>query len=240
VYDEIYSFKDYAAEARRIRQLIRERGPSGARTLLDVACGTGTHLEYLSRWFDSTGIDVSAGMLKVARRKLPRVHFVRARMEEFRLRQRFDAVTCLFSAIGYVRSESDLRRTIRNFATHLNPGGLAIVEPWFTPAVYRAGSIHLRTFGTKQFPIARMNLSERRGIRSIMEMHHLVGTGQGVRHWVEHHNLGMFAVRTYLDAFRAAGFRATWSKNGFMEGRGLYLATLDASPDGRAARSPTR
>jgi len=39
-YDSIYGFKDYAGEARRIRQLIDEYKP-GARTLLDVGCGNG-------------------------------------------------------------------------------------------------------------------------------------------------------------------------------------------------------
>ncbi|MBA2616521.1 MAG: class I SAM-dependent methyltransferase, partial [Actinobacteria bacterium] len=45
VYDALYStFKDFVAEAERVHELIQSRKP-GARTLLDVACGTGAHLE---------------------------------------------------------------------------------------------------------------------------------------------------------------------------------------------------
>jgi ubiquinone/menaquinone biosynthesis C-methylase UbiE len=229
VYDRIYTWKDYDSEARRIHRLIREFGPPHPSRLLDVACGTGAHLERLAKWYDCTGIDISEGMLRIARKKLPHVRFARGRMESFALAERFDAITCLFSAIGYVRSERDLRRTLRRFAAHLRPGGVAIVEPWFTPGAYHPGRIHLGTFGTKSFPIARMNLSGRRGDRSIMDMHHLVGTSSGVRHWVEHHDLGLFTVRAYLAAFRAAGFRPRYLRNGFMKGRGLYVAVLRAA-----------
>ncbi len=231
VYDKIYAWKDYAVEARRIRRIIQENGRGRSTTLLDVACGTGAHLAYLSRWYDSTGLDLTEGMLRVARRKLPNVRFVRGRMEEFDLGRKFDVLTCLFSAIGYVRSVPELRRTLRNFAAHLNPGGVAIVEPWLTAATYRAGSIHLRTYGTEALPIVRMNRAEKRGHRSVMDMHHLVGTSRGVYHWVEHHDLGMFEVPTYLAAFRAAGFRARFLQHGLMKGRGLYVAVLPPVPD---------
>jgi SAM-dependent methyltransferase len=226
VYDEIYAWKNYAAEARRIRRLVQENGPAHPTSLVDIACGTGAHLTYLSRWFDSTGLDASEGMLRVARRKLPEVRFVRGKMEEFDLGRKFDALTCLFSAIAYVRTQADLRRTIRNFAAHLNTGWVAIVEPWLTSGSYHRGSIHLRTFGSETLPIVRMSLSEQRGNRSIMDMHHLVGTPDGVQHWVEHHDLGLFEIGTYLRAFRAAGFRARFLRNGLMKDRGLYVAVL--------------
>ncbi len=237
IYDEIYAWKDYGAESRRIRRLIQEYGPPHPRTLLDVACGTGAHLAYLSRGFDSTGLDLTGGMLRVARRKLPNVRFVRGTMENFDLGRRFDVITCLFSAIGYVRTVRDLRRTLRTFARHLNPGGVAIVEPWLMREVYRPGHVHVGTYGNPKFPIVRMNLSEKRGNRSIMDMHHLVGTPQGVRYWVEHHDIGMFEVRTYLAAFRAAGLRARFLQHGLMKGRGLYVAVLPAP---RKARQPRR
>ncbi|MGI0130608.1 MAG: class I SAM-dependent DNA methyltransferase [Thermoplasmata archaeon] len=237
VYDQIYADKDYAAEARRLRTLIRSYGPAHPVTLLDVACGTGAHLAHLTRGFDCTGLDASPGMLRIARRKLPHVRFVRGRMESFDLGRRFDIVTCLFSAIGYVRSEVELRRTLRGFADHLRPGGVVIVEPWLTRKMYRVGHLHLRTFGSPSFPIARMDLAEERNGRSILRMHHLVGTPKGVRHWVELHDLGMFDRRVFLDAFRAAGLRPRYFRTGLMPARGLYVAVRprsSESPVGRA------
>jgi ubiquinone/menaquinone biosynthesis C-methylase UbiE len=229
VYDRVYAWKDYAREARRIHELVRQRGPRPARTLLDVACGTGVHLRYLARWYDVTGLDASAPMLAVARRRLPHAHFAKGTMQSFRLPGRFDVITCLFSAIGYVRSEADLCRTLANFARHLAPGGIVVVEPWLTPGEYREGSVHLGTYGTKAHPIARMNTSERRGGRSLMDMHYLVAADGGVRHWVERHDMGLFSVRTMLRAFRSAGLKARHLPSRFSTHRGLYVAVKEAT-----------
>ena len=65
-YDSIYSWKDYKAEVDVLVGHIRERVPR-ASTLLDVACGTGRHLELLKDRFDVEGLDASAQMLEVAR-----------------------------------------------------------------------------------------------------------------------------------------------------------------------------
>lgn len=225
-YDRIYSQKEYGAEARRVERWIRRYGRPKSHTLLDVACGTGNHLTYLARRFEATGVDKDAGMLRIARKKLPNVRFVRGRMESFRLGRRFDAITCLFSAVGYVRSEADLRRTLRNFARHLEPGGVAVIEPWFTPEQYRTGAVHAQIFGPPDDPIVRMNVSERRGRRSILDMHHLVRTRRGIHHFVERHDLGLFSVPTFLDALRGAGFRAQFRRRGLLRHRGIYLARL--------------
>ncbi len=39
LYDLFYDWKDYRAEAEKVRELVAARNPD-ARTLLDVACGT--------------------------------------------------------------------------------------------------------------------------------------------------------------------------------------------------------
>lgn len=41
IYDAVYGFKDYAAEAETVHRVITDRCPA-ARTLLDVACGIGS------------------------------------------------------------------------------------------------------------------------------------------------------------------------------------------------------
>jgi len=103
VYDLIYEFngKDYRTESEVIEQLIRLRAP-GAKTLLDVACGTGGHLVHLRQPFDVAGLDLDEGMLDIARRRLPGVELVNGDMRSFDLGRKFDAVVCLFSSIGYL------------------------------------------------------------------------------------------------------------------------------------------
>jgi len=58
----------------------------------------------------------------------------------------------------------------------------------------------------------------------LIDFHYLVGTSDGVAHFTERHELGLFTHDEYLDAFRAAGLAIDFDPDGFM-GRGLYLAT---------------
>ena len=58
-YDAIYAWKDYAAEARRLKALLAERQRiPGRRSLLDVACGTAAHATYLRDDYAYEGLDL--------------------------------------------------------------------------------------------------------------------------------------------------------------------------------------
>ena len=130
VYDLLYSFKDYEAESRDLVSLIHERNP-GAVSLLDVACGTGKHLELLRSAFpDIAGVDLDAGPLAIAEQRLPDVPSSRADMRTFDLGRTFDAVTCLFSSVGYLRDEAELTQAVGRMAAHLAPGGVLVIDGW--------------------------------------------------------------------------------------------------------------
>ncbi len=67
VYDVVYSHLDYLASAAVVETLIRERNP-GARSLLDMSCGTGAHLSQWQKSFEHVeGADIDPAMLEVAR-----------------------------------------------------------------------------------------------------------------------------------------------------------------------------
>jgi len=55
-YDALYAFKDYAKEAHLLIDLVRQRRPDAA-SLLDVACGTGKHLEVFRDCFRMERLD---------------------------------------------------------------------------------------------------------------------------------------------------------------------------------------
>jgi ubiquinone/menaquinone biosynthesis C-methylase UbiE len=67
-YDLIYSFKDYKKEAVRIKALVSKYKKSEGKELLDVACGTGHHLNHLKDEFSCTGVDISREILEIARK----------------------------------------------------------------------------------------------------------------------------------------------------------------------------
>jgi SAM-dependent methyltransferase len=107
LYDAIYgTFKDYAAEADVIAQLIRSNRPA-ARTVLDVGCGTGEHVKHLrDHGLVVDGLDIDPALLTVARRKVPAAQFFEGDMSAFDVAKRYDVVACLFSSIGYLRTSA--------------------------------------------------------------------------------------------------------------------------------------
>ena len=126
LYDAIYfTFKDYAAEAADIAARIRAAHPA-ARTVLDVACGTGEHARLLaqSHGFAVDGLDLNADFLRLARAKHPAGNFIVADMTDFDMGRRYDAVICLFSSIGYLKTLPRVERALACFRRHTAPGGV--------------------------------------------------------------------------------------------------------------------
>ena len=221
-YDRIYASKDYATEAAKLQHAIGPALHAGRRRLLDVACGTGRHLEFLARDFDVEGLDLSPDLLAVAHQRLPNVPLHVGDMRHFNLHARFDVITCLFSSIGYMATADDLHRAIANMARHLDSGGLLIVEPWFTPETWHPGSVHALLIDDPNLKIARVSTSFVEGDRSIFDLHHLIGEPTGTRHTHERHEMGLYTVAEIKAAFIQAGLEVAYDEDG-PTGRGLYI-----------------
>lgn len=228
LYDAVYSFKDYLGESEKVHALIQRHLPVAA-SLLDVACGTGKHLEQFRRWYDVAGIDLEPELLEIAQERLGDVRLSVADMTSFDLGRRFDAITCLFSSIGYVGTVERLSAAIDAMAAHLNPNGVLIVEPWLTPDVWVIDRPHLLAVDEPDRKIARMTFSAREGRLAIMEFTYLVGTPEGVQQFSERHEAALFTDGEYRHAFRAAGLAVEHDEEGLI-GRGLYLARPGSAP----------
>ncbi|MFL5790254.1 MAG: class I SAM-dependent methyltransferase [Actinomycetota bacterium] len=206
VYDLVYSFKDYDAEARDLVSLIRERNP-GASSLLDVACGTGKHLELLRAEFpDVGGVDLDDGLLAIARERLPDVPLVNADMRTFGLGRTFDVVTCLFSAVGYLRDADELARATGRMAAHLAPGGVLVVDGWVRPDAWWPGTNVTALAETAgDVAVSRVVRSWRDGERTVLDMRYLIATADdGFEQEQELHELTLFTDEEYRAAFVAA------------------------------------
>lgn len=114
----------------------------GARSVLDVACGTGQHaLALAQRGYQVVGADLSAAMIERARQNAAawvapgpgEVSFVVAGFGELAQSGAVpeggaDALICLGNSLPHVLSEGDLVATLRDWHAALRPGGLVLVQ----------------------------------------------------------------------------------------------------------------
>ena len=223
-YDLIYSWKDYQKEANKIKSLIKKHKKSDGHDLLEVACGTGGHIYYLKNSFSILATDANKAMLSMAQKNIPDVTFKQADMIKLNLGKKFDVILCLFSSIGYVKTYANLTKTIQNFTKHLKVGGVVIIEPWFTETVYITGLPSMTTYDGEGIKIARLCVSQKRGILSVMDMHYLIAEkNQKMKHFVERHELAMFDIDRVLSIMKKQGLQANFLKHGLMKDRGLYI-----------------
>lgn len=227
-YDVLNGPKDYRREAERLEAIVRRYGLSGTTAWLDVACGTGRHLEALARRHVVAGVDGSREMLRIARRRLPGVRLLLGDMRTFRLDRRFEVVSCLFSAIAHLGSKGEVRQSFVNFARHLVPRGVAIVEPWLDPATFRSGFLQLRTYERPDLTVARSAHSRRQGNRSIVSFHFLVGTPGGGIRYRKVTDVGLLLSRQELLRLMSdAGLKARFVSRGLTPGRGLVVGVKE-------------
>jgi len=144
-YDSIYRSKDYDGEVDLIERILIRQDFAGSRNLLDVGCGTGAHaIRLAQRGHRVVGIDRSPEMLARARAKAAverglRLEFHEADICKLNLSQRFDAALMMFTVLGYLLNDADLKAALASVRRHLALGGLFIFDVWHGPAVLAVG-----------------------------------------------------------------------------------------------------
>jgi len=223
-YDLLYStFKDYAAETAAVAALLRRLNPA-CRTVLDVACGTGEHAKRLAAdGFEVDGLDLSPAFITIAQAKHPTARFFVADMADFHVQQRYDAVVCLFSSIGYAKTLDRVVAALQCFGEHLIRGGVIVVEPWFPPGVLDTTRVFRNSAEAGGVRIDRIAHNEIHGRISRLHFDYDITDRTGTRHVSEVHELGLFSTTEMLDAFRQAGLDVVHDPEG-LTGRGLFVA----------------
>jgi SAM-dependent methyltransferase len=141
LYDLFYADKPYLAEAAWVDGVLREFVLPAPRRVLELACGTGRHaIELSRRGYQVTATDYSPDMIAQARRRSSEaqspIEFLVADMRSLDLGEAaFDAVICLFDAIGYVQTNEAIAGVLAGVRRHLRPGGVFICEFWHAAAM---------------------------------------------------------------------------------------------------------
>ncbi len=105
------------------------------KTVLDLACGTGTLTWLLAaRGYETIGVDISPEMLAQAREKAPagfdgvEPMFLNQSMDKLDLYDTVDACVCCLDSVNYVTRPAQLRRAFQRVYTFLAPGGVFLFD----------------------------------------------------------------------------------------------------------------
>jgi SAM-dependent methyltransferase len=118
---------DPAPKIERVLELVGRHNP-GARTLLELGCGTGTILAGLGSFDALTGIDRSPQMLAIAREKVPGARLIEGDIADFHLDERFDVVICVFDTLNHLPRFELWESLFTCAREHLAPGGVLIFD----------------------------------------------------------------------------------------------------------------
>ncbi len=137
-YDVLMQDVPYRMWVRYIIDLLRRLDAAFTfQRVLELACGTGTvALEFAQRGCEVVGVDISEGMVTVAREKAQKMGL--AKVARFYVQDiatldlsdevPFDLAVCLFDSLNYIVEPERLAQVFIRTLPHLRPGGYFVFD----------------------------------------------------------------------------------------------------------------
>ena len=117
-YDWCYTF---------IEEAMRDYADN-PKSILELACGTGNVIHHFAGKYEVSGLDISASMLELARKKLPDVPLFQMNMTDFSLDRKYDVILCMYDSINHLLQYEDWIKTFECVRNHLNPRGILVFD----------------------------------------------------------------------------------------------------------------
>lgn len=214
-YDLLYNkWKRYDKEAQVIEAIIGKHLSGTRLSLLEAACGTGNYLQKFSATkYDRFGFDLHDGMVQIAQEKLPQCTIWQADMMLFeQANTQYDVILCLFGSIGYLQNCDNLTKAFVQFAKHVKPNGIVLVEPFLHPKLFKPNGLYMDTYDGEAIKICRMGTSALGANVHECKLSFAFQLGtkeQNVVHldsWQEEHVMGLFDEEQVMACAKQAGF----------------------------------
>ena len=114
--------------AEQLLQWLKEQNLA-PKTAMDLACGTGVLCRHLDRnGIRAAGMDLSPGMIAIAREASPHIPYEVADMVTFCPEEQYDLVTCTGDAVNHIPELEDVERIFANVYRFLSPGGYFVFD----------------------------------------------------------------------------------------------------------------
>ena len=186
-YHALYGARDEAEATRFIKALTAKVMDADCQHVLDLGCGAGRHAAaFAEQGKHAVGIDLSPNSIEAARSlygEFDRLRFIEGDMrtlDEYVESNAFDAVSSLFTSIGYFERDEDLTQTITGVVQTLKTNGLFVLD-FLNPAQVMQGLVEheVKESGGYTFTI------HRRMANGWIEKSIQYEDGSGIQHHVE-------------------------------------------------------
>lgn len=209
-YDALTHDVDYEGVLDYLERQFR-RAKCPVRTVLDLACGTGSLTWLLARrGYETIGVDLSAEMLAQARDKQPpgvavAPLFLQQSMDKLDLYGTVDACVCCLDSVNYVTRPALLERAFCRVRTFLTPGGVFLFDVR-TPEALAAMDGQVFLDETEDaYCVWRGEFSQKRRVCTY-SMDIFRREGQTWRRGSEEHREYAYTLDELTDMLRRAGF----------------------------------
>jgi SAM-dependent methyltransferase len=181
--------------------LIKKVVPKKEAKMLHLGCGSGGHDFHFKKYFQVTGVDISKGMLDIARDRNKEVTYILGDMRNIQLNETFDIVI-IPDSIAYMCTKETLGETISNALQHLKTGGVLVIVAHLKEGFKENNFVY-----TAKKENMQVTLFENNHIVSSdtyeAAMIYLIRQNQEVSIHHEIHTLGLFNHQTWMDIFQS-------------------------------------
>ena len=224
IYDLMYNKKtgvDHKAQVKWVDNWARKLNLP--KEVLDLACGTGIHLNYFRKQgYKAQGIDASQGMLNTAKKRLKTVPLKKGFFEDFKLKNKVPIITSYFNAISYNTSLQKLKITFKNIYQNLSDGGIFVFDIFCLDKPKEV-------FGMKKFESGKIKISRTivglptsNGFKSIR--YYVVFDGKKSEIVSESSIRGTFSEKQIIKTLKSSGFKIVYNGKAYATKSNVFVA----------------
>lgn len=106
--------------AQLLLKWIEEKGIT-VKNMLDLGCGTGVLCSIMQEHgIEAHGMDLSHGMIAMAREKYPQIRFEQGNMVTWKPEKSYDLVTSTCDALNHILEPEEVKAVFRNVYSYVN------------------------------------------------------------------------------------------------------------------------
>ena len=202
----VSSAADYEEETEFLAGIIKEHAAIDVRSLLHLGCGAGYHDAVFKRHFSVTGVDLSPGMLDMARSQNGEIDYHLDDMRTVRLEETFDAVV-IPDSIGYLTTGDDLKAALVTAAVHLKPGGVMLIVAHTREEFRENNFVYTGDRDDIEVTIFENNRiidADRTGYECVLV--YLIRRAGELEFYTDRHRIGLFERARWMSYFKECGF----------------------------------